>query len=117
MQILSLNNTQTPTSKGLVPMSDFKGPVLKLTKKEKERIAKLEQAILDNEHELYLMSRYRDLKQNWTEKDQYVYSFGGLGYELNIKRLKSEIQRIKLNRINKQRENATKKAANLDTIV
>ena len=41
-----------------VPLSQYKGPVLKLTKGDKEKIAVLENSIASLEIELYKLSKY-----------------------------------------------------------
>lgn len=55
MKIQSINfNTQFT---GMVPLKNYKGPMLKLTKADKEKIAALQENINQMEFELYHLER------------------------------------------------------------
>lgn len=90
-------------AKKLIPLKDYNGPVLKLTKSEKAKISVMQQQIMDADYELAKM--YELFKQNIHNSGRCnFYESVVQRLQFQIERLKSEIQSIKSNRIQKQRK-------------
>ena len=106
MQIYNINSLNTISYTGLVKRADYKGPILKLTKKEQKEISNLRKAIAEYELQLYEDQKNRSFKKAWTEKDQYLYNENGFSIDVKIEKLLDRIEEIKRNRINIQREKA-----------
>ncbi len=104
MQITNSTNNYSPGFYALVPLNEYKGTVLKLTQKDKEQIAKLEKQIMEFRLDMYEHQKYRNLKKNWTEKDQYIYSSIGNERSITIQLLEKKIREIKMNRLKQQTE-------------
>ena len=99
---ISFSAPQTTfTAKKLVPLSQYKGPVLKLTKGDKEKIAALEDSIASLEIELYKLSKYQ--RKKISEKQKFMSDSAQMHLDAEISLLRQEIQDIKMNRLNKQR--------------
>ena len=100
--------SSSPMFKGLIPKSQYKGTILKLTSDEKSKIAKYQQEIgkLELEHmklaDFYAKNEYNDAAQ-----DYYANQMQHLEYAISI--LKDMILEIKINRLNKQKAKANKK--------
>jgi len=99
---ISTNNTQTNTFKALVPKSEYKGTILKLTKKDKEQIAELKRQLVELESDTYESIKHRRLKKLWTSKDQFFYSINGYNREVMINCILDKIAEIKRIRLQKQ---------------
>ena len=101
---ISFSTPQTSfTAKKLIPLSQYKGPVLKLTKTDKEKIAVLENSIAALEIELYSISKYQ--RKKISEKQKFLSDSAQMHLDARIRLLRQEIQDIKMNRLNKQRAN------------
>ncbi len=88
--------------KGLVPIKKYKGPLLKLTAQEKDRIACLQEHINQMEFELYHLSKRYEGKHLRTEIfDNFMEKKFKL--MVRIKQLKDVIRNIKINRLNIQK--------------
>ena len=94
--------------RGLIPLSEYKGPILKLTKKEKELIAHYthEKSLIELE-----IMRLRSVNDNYkihnVDSDWYEDKMGSL--VLQRDRLADLINEIKVNRLNKQKLSSSKK--------
>lgn len=81
----------------LVPLSQFNGPVLKLTKKEINEIEKLRNAIADLELEKVRLDEYfHSIAARNTKSDYFNVSFESLDYQISV--LQNKINAIKKNR-------------------
>lgn len=102
---LSILPTTSPNfaANKLVSIKDFKGPVLKLTKSDKEKIAKLQDEIVNYDFEL---AKIRDILQQNEHNTQGSYYYAGLidKIEFRISQLLSAIKDIKIARYQKQKE-------------
>ena len=102
----------TPVSttmfQGYIPLSEYKGPILKLTKKDKELIAHYIQEKSFIELEIMkLRSVYDNYKIHNIDSEWYSNKMGSLILQRdNIDKL---IQEVKINRINKQKLASKKK--------
>lgn len=109
------NNTTPLFKQKLIPASEYKGPILKLTKNDKKKIDALNHKIGEFELELHkleaLLSR---LKAYTKERLFYEWKIDNIsGY---ISDIKDQIYAIKLARIAKQRAREEKKSMqNVDT--
>ncbi len=99
MNTYSYNDLQF---KGLVPVKNYKGPILKLTKAEQKLITDYQKAITQTECELYKLERAYQ-KKKISEKDSNY--FNDVHYYLSgkIENLKNKIREIKINRLNLQK--------------
>ena len=101
--IPSLNTTDL-TFQALIPKDQYKGPILKLTKKEKEQISKYEHQIGGLELELNKLGEFvAKARHNAAVGDYYSDIMGKI--ETQIRYLKELIKEIKINRLNKQKSN------------
>ncbi len=101
MKIQSINfNTQFT---GMVPLKNYKGPMLKLTKADKEKIAALQENINQMEFELYHLERQFNAGRLRTEKWNFLAEREGKLLE-RIDYLKDMIRNIKIERLNKQKK-------------
>ena len=94
--------------KGFIPLSEYKGPILKLTKKEKELIAHYthEKSLIELEM-MRLSSVYGNYKIHNADSDWYEDKMGSL--VLQRDKLADLINEIKINRLNKQKLSSSKK--------
>ena len=94
--------------RGLIPLSEYKGPILKLTKKEKELIAHYtqEKSLIELEI-MRLRSVYDNYKIHNVDSDWYEDKMGSL--VLQRDHLADLINEIKVNRLNKQKLSSSKK--------
>ena len=87
---------------GLIPKREYKGPILKLTDEDKNKIDVLQKTISQLELDLYKLKLYfehgkktcRDLDYYYTRRDML---------RTKIEILEAEIKDIKKERLNKQR--------------
>ena len=93
--------------RGLIPLSEYKGPILKLTKKEKELIAHYTQKKSLIELEIMkLRSVYDNYKIHNIDSDWYEDKMGSLILQRDY--LADLINEIKVNRLNKQKLSSSK---------
>ena len=90
----------TPARK-LVPLSEYKGPVLKLTEADKEKIAEIRDFIIKLEMEIFKLERYHKFAK-YTNK---VYDDIICTLKHGIEAASEEIREIKIARMQQQREN------------
>lgn len=98
----------TPTFQGFIPLSEYKGPILKLTKKDKELIANYlhEKSLIELEimqlKSIYSNYKIQNIDSSWYE-DKVL--------QLVLKRdeIDNLINEVKVNRLNKQKLAAAKK--------
>ena len=94
--------------RNLRPLSEYQGPILKLTTAEKSRIAKLEETISDLRFEIHALEKKIIKPRMRTMQENFYY--GQIEHlESWISSLKKEIKQIKINRFNKQKETLAKK--------
>lgn len=100
--LLSTNYQNIPF-KGIVPLKNYKGPLLKLSDDDKRRIEQLQETVGLLEHELYRLQRYYSVhKMTSPEKDRYFNRC--MVIESEIEDLLNEIKNIKINRLNMQKK-------------
>ena len=108
------NYNQQIVSRGLVPIKDYKGIILQLTKEDKERIAQLlhEKSLLELE-----LERVRSVYSNYKvhSADSTWYEDTLIQINLKIDELKKYIKDIKVNRLKQQQISAVQKKNKLDT--
>lgn len=86
----------------LVPINDYKGPLLKLTASEEKKIAELQQSISNIECELYKL--YQIFKRkDLSNSERYFYNNRIYSLELNKETLVEEIRQIKQTRLSLQK--------------
>ncbi len=99
-----LQNSNYVVTKGLKPISEYKGPILKLTKKEKSQISIIESKISELEIELIKLDKtWKNIKKpSDIQQDYYSYKI----YSINnwIESLRKSIKEIKMKRLEKQKE-------------
>ena len=93
--------------RGLIPLSEYKGPIWKLTNQEKELIAHYtqEKSLIELEI-MKLRSVYDNYKIHNVDSDWYEDKMGSL--VLQRDRLADLINEIKVNRLNKQKLSSSK---------
>lgn len=108
MNLSILSQSINPNFNGkLIPLNEYKGPILKLTKTDKAKIAQLQEKLNDADYEL---AKINDLyKKNYRNSSNRNYFEGIIGkLEATIDELKTAIKEIKINRIQKQRARQNK---------
>ena len=117
---LSVMNGGT-TFRALKPLSEYKGPILKLTKADKEKIAKYEKQIAQLDIEMMKLNDYAQSRgtgvnhvKNFTVEEYGSNYFADQLFSLDAKidSLKKMIKQIKMNRLEKQKSKLAKKAQN-----
>ncbi len=89
--------------RGMVPVTDYKGPVLKLTENDIEKINKLQNSISQLEFEIYGINKLLEYKRLTPNELNYYYNkLDILDYQ--IRSLKESIKQIKVNRLNIQKQ-------------
>lgn len=87
----------------LKPLSEYKGPILKLTKKEIAQIKILQDSATIHETEAYkLRNLYEHNKKNISLRNYYFYQLCEI--ETTLERLYNEIKNIKMKRLAIQKE-------------
>lgn len=97
-----LNNTSFIQFKGLVPIKNYKGPILKLTEAEQTKIKAIQDNITQLEIELFnLQSFYKNKKFQTRELEYFIDK----EYKIKdqIEEFKNIIRDIKINSLNKQK--------------
>ncbi len=95
-------STIFPNNKNLSPLSEYSGTVLKLTKKDKAEIAKLESSIAQLECDIYDINKQIGKPKVYTGREYYFLAKLDR-IEVYIKDFKEAIKQIKINRLNKQK--------------
>jgi len=91
--------------KKLTPLSEYKGPVLKLTKAEEKKVAELREKLTDAEVKYFkLAGIYSHNIEAMNKRDYKDNLFFDL--RIRIENLKNEIEEIKQQRYKKQLEKA-----------
>lgn len=117
---LAVMNSGT-TFGALKPLSEYKGPILKLTKADKEKIAKYEKQIAQLDIEMMKLNNYAESRgtgvnhvKNFTVEEYGSNYFTDQLFSLGAKidSLKKMIKQIKMNRLEKQKAKLAKKAQN-----
>lgn len=99
---MNINPTSNQMFTAVIPKSQYKGPILKLTAKDKERIAKLMDQKTEYEFELNAIDRLLDKKKTIIESSGLLYRRGIIeGY---IAKLEEAIKEVKVNRLEKQKQ-------------
>lgn len=93
----------------LVPLSEHKGPILKLTEKDNEKIADIQKKIIEHDQEIYNCKKYFNNKRrmSYSERDYLHDRIESL--EIAINNLLEEIRQIKISRFQKQQRLYNKK--------
>lgn len=102
-----INSISNQNFKAKVPLSEYKGVILKLTKKDKEKIAKLIEERTLLEFELSFIDKMLDKKKTIIG----CSSLANRKFKLEafIDDITNQIKEIKINRLNKQKARAEKK--------
>ncbi len=88
---------------GLIPLKDYKGPILKLTEGDIIKIKQLQASINQLKCELYKLETYATRKKmNTVEREHY--SDRAISLDVRISMLENEIKSIKINRLNMQKK-------------
>ena len=94
--------SQSVSFQGYIPLKQYKGPVLKLTKDEEAKISALQENINNYEIELYRLTKLYDGKKLSTNQANY-YLNKVETINAHINELKQLIREIKINRLNMQK--------------
>ncbi len=94
----------SPQFSGMVPLKNYKGPILKLTPKEEQKIAGLQENINRMEFEIYNLNKIYGSKSHLRVKEFNYYVGRVEKLTLMIDDLKQMIRDIKVKRFNKQKE-------------
>ena len=98
MRINTITNTSFGTKK-LVPLSEYKGTILKLTQKDKEQIAKLTKKKAEYELELMKVSRHLEKYTKSITKEWKYFSMVEYNLMGKISIIEDMIKEIKTNRL------------------
>ena len=91
--------------RNLVPKSTYKGPILKLTKKEQAAIKQLEEKAIAYEIEQFNIRSYMDkTKLTSVQKEMLFEKLDQLSHWIQV--VRENIQNIKIERLNKQKAKA-----------
>lgn len=90
----------------LVPLSQYKGTILKLTAADKTKIAQLQKNVASLEIDLAKLENL--LQKSKFYQEQNYYSNQIMTIEWEIEKLEDLIKEIKLNRLNKQQKTKNK---------
>lgn len=95
-------------TKGLKPISEYKGPILKLNVKEKKQILEINKKIANLELELQKLKELNSKTKTITpQKDFYNDAMHNLTNLID--ELRNAIKEIKIQRLNKQKAKLAKK--------
>ena len=95
---ITISSNQTFTA--LVPKSEYKGPILKLTAKDKEKISKLVSQKSELLFEINFLEKMLNKKKTLVESSNLLNRIGTL--EFRIKEIDETIKSIKTTRLEKQ---------------
>lgn len=107
MNISGINN-QKFQAKNLIPLSQYKGPVLKLTPKDKEKIGQLMGKKTDLLFELDSINRLLEKRHKTITKEWQKLSNAQITISYQIEKIDNLIKEIKINRLNKQKKKLEK---------
>ena len=102
MHITTTNQTFT----ALVPKSKYKGPILNLTVKDKEKIAKLVSQKSEILFEIDILEKLLAKKKTLIESSGILNKIGNL--ETHLQKLDDAIKNIKIARLEEQKKEASK---------
>lgn len=100
-------NQSFTTFQALVPLSEYKGPILKLTKSDKAKIKELSNTKASLELDLYNIENILKEKKLASELNWYNNLYDSILYKIEY--LNEQIKQIKIDRKNQQL-NALKKS-------
>ena len=89
-------------AKKLIPLSKYKGPILKLTEADKAEISRCRQRLADLELNLHKLEAQE--KKSTSTRESYYYFDEIQKYLFDIDTLRTRIENIKIARLNKQKE-------------
>lgn len=101
-----INQISNQNFKGLIPKSEYKGVILKLTPKDKKKIAELVDKKADLELELHSVERLLDKKKTIIESSSLLDRRDSIICKIST--LDEMIKTIKINRLEKQKARANK---------
>lgn len=96
-----INPISNQTFTALVPKKDYKGIILKLTPKDKNKISELISKKTDLEFELHAIEKLLDKKKTIIESSGLMYRREKILGQISI--LENEIKTIKAKRLEKQK--------------
>ena len=98
------NHIKTNISFGvLVPIKNYNGQILKLTKEDKDKINSLQKSISQLEIELYRLEKYFSNKHLSTQiSNYYADKFDNINFK--IENLREMIKEIKISRLKSQQK-------------
>lgn len=102
-----INSISNQNFKAKVPLSEYKGVILKLTKKDNEKIAKLIEQRTLLEFELSFINKMLEKKKTIIGSSTMFNR--KIKLEAFINDITNQIKEIKINRLNKQKARAEKK--------
>jgi len=114
-KIMNITTNQRPVSyTGFIPLSDYKGVILKLTSKDKAKIE-----LLQKEKAQYILEQDKlrciNASSKHMSEGMSIYMCDNiLKLETKIEDINNEIRRIKANRLAKQKARSEKRASKLD---
>ena len=101
---MNISPTTNQTFTALVPKSEYKGVILKLTKKDEEKIAKLISQKSEYIFELNAIERLLEKKKTIIESSGLFHRRSNI--ESHIRNIDEQIKAIKINRFEKQQGRA-----------
>ena len=102
--MLITNTNYTMSFGALIPANKYKGPLLKLTKEDKTKIAALQEDINRIELEHYKINQYIQTKKNLSFNVLDILYTQSDRLEYRIEQLKNMIREIKMNRLKTQKD-------------
>lgn len=105
-------NTNINMRGKMVPLKNYRGPVLKLTKADKKKIEAIQENINQYTHEIMQLQRKLDTLSICPLYDYIYEEKAKLEYQVDV--AMSYIQKIKTERFNKQKAKFAKKNGSLD---
>lgn len=106
--MLISSNLVTPSFRALVPKKQYTGTILKLTKSDKEKIAELQKELVSFECDAYGSGKFVRSPNMLKPAEFDKYYSRTRGIEERIDYLRSQIEKIKRNRLKIQMEKETK---------
>ena len=101
---MNITPTTNQSFTALIPKSQYKGTILKLTPKDKEKIAKLMSQKTEYEFELRAVDRLLDKKKTLIESSSLCTRRDAI--ENCIRQLNDAIKEVKVKRLEKQKQQA-----------
>lgn len=112
MLITPINVSVNMQGRNLKPISEYQGPILKLTSKEKTQIAQMEARIAEYELEIEKLNSLSQKSHVISSIDYYNDKIGYLDYWID--KLRNEIRNIKISRLNKQKQRIESNKSNIN---